>query len=155
MSILSFIRDDIIELSGVDIIDLYNYQETLNNHIGINEPITTATINRCIDEIYKIQVLLLRSIKVLLGYQQHHIPQPLEHTPVVHKPEPEPGNSPVTLPSQDVLTGKAALDDAREDGGSDDEFGWAKRHQWTDTPRWSRTYLSEITRLQNQLNQDE
>jgi hypothetical protein len=45
------------------ITNLYAYEENLNNYVGINEPITTSTINRCISEVYKLQLLLVENLK--------------------------------------------------------------------------------------------
>jgi hypothetical protein len=54
-----------IDHSSTALNNLYNYKEDINNYIGINEPITTSVINRCIEEIYDLQVLLLEAIKTV------------------------------------------------------------------------------------------
>jgi hypothetical protein len=35
----------------------------MNNYIGVNEIVTTHTINRCLEEIYKLQLRLLSSMQ--------------------------------------------------------------------------------------------
>ena len=39
------------------------YIPTMNNYIGVNEIVTTHTINRCLEEIYKLQLKLLSSMQ--------------------------------------------------------------------------------------------
>ena len=39
------------------------YTTTMNNYIGVNEVVTTHTINRCLEEIYKLQLALLSSMQ--------------------------------------------------------------------------------------------
>jgi hypothetical protein len=39
--------------------DIYRYNTTLNNFIGINEPVLAETVNRPLNEIYKVQKELL------------------------------------------------------------------------------------------------
>ena len=48
---------DISELSTI------HYITTMNNYIGVNEIVTTHTINRCLEEIYKLQLRLLSSMQ--------------------------------------------------------------------------------------------
>lgn len=55
---------DYTDILSHEIQDLIEYQEDINNYIGINEQITTLTINRCIDRIYKLQQLLLKWLEV-------------------------------------------------------------------------------------------
>ena len=40
-----------------------HYTTTMNNYIGVNEIVTTHTINRCLEEIYKLQLRLLSSMQ--------------------------------------------------------------------------------------------
>ena len=47
---------------------LYEYTESLNNYVGINEPIITSVINRCIQQIYDMQLLLLDCIQSNILY---------------------------------------------------------------------------------------
>ena len=48
---------NISELSAIQ------YNPTMNNYIGVNEIVTTHTINRCLEEIYKLQLRLLSSMQ--------------------------------------------------------------------------------------------
>ena len=48
---------NITELSTIQ------YTPTMNNYIGVNEIVTTHTINRCLEEIYKLQLNLLSSMQ--------------------------------------------------------------------------------------------
>jgi hypothetical protein len=48
---------NISELSAIQ------YTTTMNNYIGVNEIVTTHTINRCLEEIYKLQLRLLQGMQ--------------------------------------------------------------------------------------------
>jgi hypothetical protein len=57
-----------IEYNGVNYItdsdiDSRNYVSTLDNYIGINEPVLAETINRPLNEIYKLQLKMLSMCK--------------------------------------------------------------------------------------------
>ena len=55
----------LVQFKGIEYItdlddNLFGYETTLNNFIGINEPILAETINRCIGEVYTIQQGLVK-----------------------------------------------------------------------------------------------
>ena len=50
---------DYIDTTSTKYKKILSYNDNMDNFIGINENITTLTINRCIKRIYEIQLLLL------------------------------------------------------------------------------------------------
>lgn len=48
---------NITELSSIQ------YTTTLNNYIGVNEVVTTHTVNRCLEEVYNIQLKLVNNMQ--------------------------------------------------------------------------------------------
>ena len=82
------------------------YTTTMNNYIGVNEVVTTHTINRCLEEIYKLQLVLLSSMQ-----EKPTNIYPLASEPIVLKVrdassnsgflliEPEPEDIPLVAPT--------------------------------------------------------
>jgi hypothetical protein len=53
------IKYDNVQFIADTDINLFNYNTTLNNYIGINEPVLAETLNRTLQEVYDIQTTLL------------------------------------------------------------------------------------------------
>lgn len=48
---------------NIDELNLLNYTPTLDNYIGVNEPVTTHTVNRCIEQILLLQDKILQNMQ--------------------------------------------------------------------------------------------
>lgn len=48
---------------NIDELSTIQYTPTMNNYIGVNEIVTTHTVNRCLEEVYKLQLKLLSSMQ--------------------------------------------------------------------------------------------
>jgi hypothetical protein len=76
--------------------NIYSYSINLNNFVGINEIVSTAVINRCLEQIYNLQVNLLDLCQSV--YICGYIPPTLTYTPTTLTPTPTSTLQPPTYP---------------------------------------------------------